>query len=93
MQEVQQRLMRCFSAVFPQLTHEQMVKASASKGDWDSLTMVTLLALVEEEFGVILGVDDMETLISFDAILTRIQGYPTVKEDESIASFAGPSAP
>jgi acyl carrier protein len=59
MDEMQKRLATCFSAVLPELTPEEIIQASAtSVASWDSLTTVTLVAVVGEEFGI--SIDDMD---------------------------------
>jgi acyl carrier protein len=46
-------LHRCFAAVFPELAEDEIPNASVdSVQEWDSLTSLTLIALLEEEFGV-----------------------------------------
>lgn len=73
MHDVKQRLAKCFSAVFPELPPEEIGKTSAECAvSADSLSAVTLLAVVEEEFGIDLKVDDMESFASFEQILMRV---------------------
>ena len=70
MHNVGQRLTKCFSAVFPELTAEQIVQATSDgTTKWDSLSWVTLLAVVQEEFNIDLDVDGMEGRMSFEGIL------------------------
>lgn len=72
MHDVRQRLAKCFSAVFPELSPEDLRKTSDYPGiDWDSLSAVTLLAVVQEEFGIDLELHDMESA-SFAGILERV---------------------
>ena len=74
MRDVEQRLIKCFSAVFPELSPEEIVKATPNTtGDWDSLTVVTLLALIGEEFGVDLDSNAMADNFSFGDILVRVE--------------------
>lgn len=73
MHDVKQRLAKCFSAVFPELSPEEIGKTTAChEGNWDSLSVVTLLAVVQEEFGIDLEVNDMESFASFEGILERV---------------------
>jgi len=73
MHDVKQRLAKCFSAVFPELSPEEIGKSTACHdANWDSLSAVTLLAVVQEEFGIDLEVDDLENLASFEEILKRV---------------------
>ncbi len=73
MHDVHQTLIKCFSAVFPELTMEEIVKASSdATNNWDSLSWVTLLAVVQEEFGIEFDVDCIESCTSFECILARV---------------------
>ena len=69
MSELENRLVRCFSSVFPSLTPEDIRCASVqSLAAWDSLAAVTLVAVVEQEFGIQIDLLDLEELNSFEAI-------------------------
>jgi acyl carrier protein len=75
MAETRARLMRCFSAVFPELSAEEIPRASlTSVGSWDSVGTITLLAVIEEEFGIQFEPQDLEHLVSFELILDHLQG-------------------
>ena len=72
MHDVSQRLAKCFCAVFPELSPEDLGKINHYPAvDWDSLSAVTLLAVVQEEFGIDLEHLDMESA-SFAEILKRV---------------------
>ena len=72
--DVKVRLVRCFQAVFPALSEEGAEKARPeSVAGWDSIATVTLLNVVEEEFKVEFGPEDLERLTSFDALLDRLE--------------------
>ena len=74
MHDIQQRLIKCFAAVFPELSTEEIVKANSDgTNNWDSLSQVTLLAVVQEEFGIDFDVDNMEGRMSFEGILERLE--------------------
>jgi len=76
MDDVQVRLMSCFGAVFPALTQKEILRADHhSVGRWDSVASVTLFAIIEEEFGVEVDLQDLPSLVSFATIL----GYLTSK--------------
>ena len=76
MDEHRARLMKCFAAVFPDLPAAEMAAATPeSVPAWDSVANVTLLAVVEEEFGITVDVDDLETLTSFDALLDYLAAH------------------
>ena len=66
-------LLRCFSSVFPGLTSGELYSASSDvPGLWDSLATVTLVAVVEEEFGIQIEHERMSELTSFAAFLEYI---------------------
>lgn len=68
MPDQENRLIACFASVFPGLSEEQIRTASAtSVGLWDSLSTVTLAAVVQEEFGVEIDPDVLACLDSFQA--------------------------
>jgi acyl carrier protein len=74
MDDIEVRLMNCFSAVFPELTDEQILSAtSTTVRSWDSVAVVTLVAVVEEEFGVSLEPDDLSRLSSFGGFLSSLR--------------------
>lgn len=73
MHDVKQKLSKCFSAVFPELSPEEITKASPNTlGAWDSLSAVTLMALVEEEFGISLEPNGELENMSFENLMARI---------------------
>jgi acyl carrier protein len=72
MDDIEKRLTACFSAVLTELAPEEIAQASStSVASWDSLAAVTLLAVVEEEFGV--RIEDSAKFDSFKNILTYLQ--------------------
>ena len=74
MDEMEKRLAACFSAVLPQLTPEEIIQASAtSLQSWDSVTTVTLIAIIEEEFGISIDDVDPAKFDSFKNILSYLQ--------------------
>jgi len=63
-----ERLILCFASVFPGLTQQQLENASSdSVGTWDSLSTVTLAAVIQEEFNVEIEPDVLPNLDSFQA--------------------------
>jgi acyl carrier protein len=66
MEEFEQRMMRCFAVVFPDLDEAGIRGAAmgATEG-WDSVATVTLVNVVEEEFGLQIDLDDVEEFVSF----------------------------
>jgi len=74
MDDVRTRLTRCFLGVFPDLTPEQAAHASPETvAAWDSVASVTLLTLLEEEFGVSIDVEDLAQFTSFENLQTYLQ--------------------
>ena len=70
MTEPRERLAACFAAVFPDLPAPEIAAATPmTVAAWDSIANVTLLAVVEEEFGITVDADDLERLTSFEALL------------------------
>jgi acyl carrier protein len=68
MRDHDERLIRCFASVFPALTQEEIEDASSdSVGTWDSLSSVTLAAVIQEEFNIEIEPDAFANLDSFGA--------------------------
>ena len=77
MDNARERLTSCFSTVFPDLAPDEIPRASmASVGKWDSLATITLLTVIEEEFGLQIPPDDLEQFASFELILAYLEGRP-----------------
>jgi acyl carrier protein len=73
MDEIQPRLVRCFAAVFPNLSGDQIAVASADTvSAWDSVASVTLFAMIEEEFELEIDIEDLGELLAFDKILAYL---------------------
>jgi acyl carrier protein len=74
MDEQQRRLTNCFCAVFPDLSSDEIIQASSTTvQSWNSVAVVTLLAVIEEEFGITIKEDDVAEFDSFQRILSYIQ--------------------
>ena len=72
--QVTDRLRECFIEVFPDLPDDQIQTASrAEMSEWDSLATLTLLAVIEEEFGLQLDDEAIAKLTSFSAVREVIQ--------------------
>jgi acyl carrier protein len=79
MDEMETRLARCFSSVFPELTAEQICGASMdSVPAWDSLAAVTLVAVLQEEFGLQINLIDLPELVSFAAVQNYVRKHKAV---------------
>lgn len=76
LQDLEHRLMRCFSSVFPDLDEAQIRNASIdSVPEWHSLASVTLISVVQEEFGVQVSLTDLPSLVSFAAVQNYVQHH------------------
>ena len=74
MNDTRARLVKCFAAIFPDLSEEQIESASSTNmNEWDSVATVTLITLIEEEFGIEVEADDLERLVSFDSVLDYLE--------------------
>jgi acyl carrier protein len=74
MDQVTDRLRECFKEVFPDLSDEQIETADREEmSEWDSLATLTLLAVVEEEFGLQLDDEAIAKLTSFSAVRDLIE--------------------
>jgi acyl carrier protein len=74
MNDIETRVARCFSNVFPDLPPEELASASAaSMAGWDSVAQVTLLSSLSEEFGFDFEIEDFEELVSYSLILEYLK--------------------
>ena len=68
MDEITTRLKACFQIVFPALPEALIPSASpASVAAWDSVATVTLVNVIEDEFGIQVDYDLLADLNSFDS--------------------------
>jgi acyl carrier protein len=75
MTDVQTRLAKCFTAVFPNLMPSEIPAATSTTVEgWDSLATVTLMTVVEEEFGTTIEPEELEHLQSFEAYVRHLRG-------------------
>ena len=69
MAELTDGLVECFAAVFPDVPRGALPDATVENTEeWDSIASVTLLAVLEEEFGVQIDDLDLPELTSFDKV-------------------------
>ena len=74
MDETQQRLTKCFRLVFPDLPQDAIAGSStATLAAWDSIATITLMNVVEDEFGVEMDLDDLANLDSFEKLHSYVQ--------------------
>jgi len=84
MSELESRLIRCFSSVFPTLRTEEIRAASSqSLESWDSLAAVTLLAVVQQEFNVQIDLLNLRQLDSYEAFQSYLHRLTFREADES----------
>src|SRR5262249_20316460 len=81
-------LRRCFAAVFPELPRDEIEQASIDTvAEWDSLASVTLLALLEEAFGIQISDLDLPDLRSFSSVRDYLRREQVLQGDESTAAL------
>jgi acyl carrier protein len=69
MDQVTARLRDCFREVFPDLSDDHVETAVREEmPEWDSLATLTLLTVIEEEFGLQLDDEAIAKLTSFGAV-------------------------
>jgi|GEM_PF-737500 len=69
MDNVNERLIKCFEIVFPALSASRIPSASQETVDtWDSVATVMLANVVEEEFSIPMDFERLAELNSFDAV-------------------------
>jgi acyl carrier protein len=74
MPDLQTRLIGCFSVIFPDLDAKDCPRATMdTTTGWDSVATVTLINVVEEEFGIQIDLDDVEQMVSFEQFLNYLR--------------------
>jgi acyl carrier protein len=69
------RLIGCFQTVFPSMEPAEIAAASqATVPEWDSVAAITLVNVIDEEFGIEMDLDQIADLDSFDKVLVYLQG-------------------
>lgn len=72
--ETAERLQKCFAAVFPDASAEEISRArQASLTGWDSMASLTLFAVIEEEFQTQFDASTLERFTSFEEILQALE--------------------
>ncbi|HZP23608.1 MAG TPA: acyl carrier protein [Terriglobales bacterium] len=75
MDDIRQRLIACFQVVFPNLPQEKIPGASPETvAEWDSVAGLTLMNVVEDEFGLQIDLDDLAGLDSFEKYRAYLEG-------------------
>lgn len=74
MDETRQRLTKCFQTVFPDMPQEAIAGASTQTvSAWDSVAAITLMNVIEDEFGFEMDLDDLADLDSFEKIHSYLE--------------------
>jgi acyl carrier protein len=74
MDNLEQRLKNLFETVFPDLPPEKIESATQETVEsWDSVAAITLMNLIEEEFGIEMDLDRAAELTSFSKILVYLK--------------------
>lgn len=69
MEEIDQRVLECFRAVFPTLTDEELTGLEqAQQPAWDSLASLSLITVIEEEFDLMLDDSDIPEMNTFQKV-------------------------
>jgi len=64
---------KCFEIVFPQLERAEIPEASqANVTAWDSIAAITLVNVIEDEFGFTMDLEALPELYSFERILAYV---------------------
>jgi acyl carrier protein len=72
--DIQNRLSKCFLTTFRGLRAADIPGASPETvPEWDSVAHLTLLAVVSEEFGVELDLEEFQEKASFDSIQAQLR--------------------
>jgi acyl carrier protein len=73
MPKTKDRLLKCFEIVFPQLERAEIPNASqANVPAWDSIAAITLVNVIEDEFGFTIDLEALPELDSFERIVAYI---------------------
>jgi acyl carrier protein len=74
MNNPEERLKKCFTAVFPSLSEDQISSASVQTvKEWDSAAAITLIIVMEEEFSLPLDFEAMAEMDSFSKLATYLK--------------------
>ncbi len=69
MDETKNRLIKCFETVFPEMSVAEITGAAQSSvAAWDSIAAITLLNVIEDEFGITMDLELAGELDSFPKI-------------------------
>ncbi|MBV8551389.1 MAG: acyl carrier protein [Acidobacteriaceae bacterium] len=73
---LQDRLMDAFCAIFPERSREEILTADREAWpEWDSLAAITLLTVLQEEFQADIDVTELDQLSSFAAVRAYLESH------------------
>ncbi|HEY2646196.1 MAG TPA: acyl carrier protein [Candidatus Acidoferrales bacterium] len=74
MDNIQNRLTNCFSTVFPGLPENEIPQSTQfTISQWDSVAVITLANVIEEEFGFPVDFDRLPEFDSFEHVLNYVR--------------------
>ena len=74
MDNIENRLTNCFIAVFPDFSSDEIRQSSQStNSSWDSIAVVTLANVIEEEFGFQVNFDRLPEFDSYEHVLAYVR--------------------
>ena len=71
-----EKLIRCFASVFDEVEEKEIPILNSDAKEWDSLRLVMLISILQQEFSIEVSVEEIDALNSFDAFLRKIEGDP-----------------
>jgi acyl carrier protein len=86
MDKVATGLTKCFAAVFPELSAEEILAATpATVKSWDSVATLNLLTVIEEEFGIEIDFTKLLESLSYEQIAAYIRTRLATQESQGAA--------
>ncbi len=74
MDDVKPKLIECFQIVFPDLQEKDIPTASQETiAEWDSVAAITLVNVIEEQFGIEMDLDDVADLDNFEKVRAYLE--------------------
>jgi acyl carrier protein len=74
MNDVKTRLVGCMRIVFPDVPESDIpLLSQATTTKWDSIAAITILNVVEDQFGIEMDLDRIAEFNSFDTIYAYLQ--------------------
>src|SRR4029077_15301954 len=74
MNDIKKRLIGCMHIVFPDVPESSIpLLSQATAENWDSVAAITLMNVLEDEFGIEMDLDRIAELNSFDTIYAYLE--------------------